>query len=134
MSENKSYFKLDFDDSSIYCFPTWYSRSHNLAYFYIVTIAGLTNGTYISPPTFQGPFVELAVREIRGITKVINADRTSYGSVLINNFDKLDILNSVRLLEFVPFGITTFEFSVLATLGALSETLPDYGDYFGLKN
>ncbi len=134
MSKHKSYFKLDCEDSSIYCFPSWYAREHNLTYFYIVTVAGLTTGTYISPPTFQGPFVELASREIKAIVKTIKMDRAIYGSVLLNNFNNLDILNSTKLLEFVPFGVTAFQFSILATLGALSETLPNYGDYFGLEN
>lgn len=134
MTSRQSYFKLDYEDSSIYCFPSWFSREHNLAYFYIVTIARLTTGTYISPPTFQGPFIELALREIRGITKIINIDRAPYNSVLLNNFNNLDSINSTKILEFVPFGITSFQFSILAALGALSETLPNYGDYFGLEN
>ena len=134
MSNRKSYFKLDYEDSSIYCFPSWYSREHNLAYFYINTIARLTTGTYISPPTFQGPFVELASREITGITKTIKMNVPLYGSVHLNNFDSLEVINSTKLLESVPFGITSFEFSVFASLAALSETLPNYGDYFGLEN
>ena len=134
MSDRKCYFSLQSEDSFIYCFPSWYSREHNLAYFYIVTIANLTTGTYISPPVFQGPFVELASRELKGITKVIKIDRTSYGSVLLHNFNNLDILQSTKLLQLVPFGITAFQFSALAALAALSETLPNYGGYFGLEN
>lgn len=134
MNEDKPYFKLDIDGSSIYCFSTWFSREYNLGYFYIVVVAELTNGTYISPPNFQGPFAKSVVEKIKSIIKVIKIDSTVYGSVMIRNFNNLIITPSSKTLEFVPFGITSFDFSLLAALGALSETLPDYGDYFGLKN